>query len=104
MIFVSGTNSIRPCKDGEDVKRTTYRKPKLINTFSRKYPQQIVNKHHFLTPDTPYTAVLELSDSAGRMSHGTAEQKSRHVQNNVHSNHSPLGMCIILQFIICTIL
>lgn len=102
MILVSGTNSIRPCKDEEDIKRTTYRKPKLINTFSRKFPQQIVNKHHFLTPDTPYTAVLELSDSEDRMSHGTVEHKSG--QNRDHSNHSPLGMCIILQFIICTIL
>ncbi len=55
---------------------------RVVNTYSRAQPRQAINKHHFLTPDTPYELKYELpshllqgSESSSTTSQAYSEEK-----------------------------
>ena len=35
-----------------------------MKTFSKRFPKQVIEKHHFLTPETPHTALLQVPNDS----------------------------------------
>lgn len=56
-----------------DYRKAVLVKKRVVNTYSRAFPRQVFDKHHFLTPDTPVVGELELPSHLFRESSGLEE-------------------------------
>lgn len=53
-------HSTYSCSTSHDYRKAVLVKKRVVNTYSRAFPRQVFDKHHFLTPDTPVVEELEL--------------------------------------------